>query len=69
MIPPKVLADRLAALVEHALLTKTDDPSHMQKFEADPGWGCGSFTESDPPAPRRPADPRACTAQSSDRLR
>jgi DNA-binding HxlR family transcriptional regulator len=30
-ISSNVLADRLAALVEHGLLTKTDDPSHKQK--------------------------------------
>jgi len=31
-ISSNVLADRLAALVEHGLLTKTDDPSHKQKL-------------------------------------
>ena len=30
-ISSNVLADRLAALVEHGLLTKADDPSHKQK--------------------------------------
>ncbi|WP_461119550.1 winged helix-turn-helix transcriptional regulator [Saccharothrix stipae] len=30
-ISSNVLADRLAALVEHGLLTKSDDPSHKQK--------------------------------------
>jgi DNA-binding HxlR family transcriptional regulator len=30
-ISSNILADRLAALVEHGLLTKTDDPSHKQK--------------------------------------
>ncbi|TCO55806.1 winged helix-turn-helix transcriptional regulator [Actinocrispum wychmicini] len=30
-ISSNVLADRLAALVEHGLLTKADDPSHRQK--------------------------------------
>jgi len=30
-ISSNILADRLAALVEHGLLTKADDPSHKQK--------------------------------------
>lgn len=30
-ISSNILADRLARLVEHGLLTKTDDPSHKQK--------------------------------------
>jgi DNA-binding HxlR family transcriptional regulator len=30
-ISSNVLADRLASLVDHGLLTKTDDPSHKQK--------------------------------------
>jgi DNA-binding HxlR family transcriptional regulator len=30
-ISSNILADRLAALVEHRLLTKADDPSHKQK--------------------------------------
>jgi DNA-binding HxlR family transcriptional regulator len=30
-ISSNVLADRLAALVEHGLLTRSDDPSHKQK--------------------------------------
>ncbi|XVS67495.1 winged helix-turn-helix transcriptional regulator [Actinosynnema sp. CA-299493] len=30
-ISSNVLADRLAALVDHGLLTKSDDPSHKQK--------------------------------------
>ncbi|OBA73241.1 MarR family transcriptional regulator [Mycobacterium sp. 1554424.7] len=30
-ISSNILADRLGALVEHGLLTKTDDPSHKQK--------------------------------------
>ena len=30
-ISSNILADRLTALVEHGLLTKTDDPSHKQK--------------------------------------
>jgi DNA-binding HxlR family transcriptional regulator len=30
-ISSNILADRLALLVEHGLLTKTDDPSHKQK--------------------------------------
>jgi DNA-binding HxlR family transcriptional regulator len=31
-ISSNILADRLAALVEHGLLTKADDPSHKQKI-------------------------------------
>jgi DNA-binding HxlR family transcriptional regulator len=31
-ISSNILADRLAALVEHGLLTKAGDPSHKQKF-------------------------------------
>lgn len=30
-ISSNILADRLARLVEHGLLTKTDDPTHKQK--------------------------------------
>ena len=38
-ISSNVLADRLAALVEHGLLTKTDDPSHKQKLTYSLGPG------------------------------